>query len=111
MKPYVRSLSLSRLAFALILLAPSVGFGGFIALTEAIEATRIELNDDGKYILVFEPCDGCAPREFQFAGGVRFIENGQPSSLERLVKHNGNPATVAYDLKSGHVVSVYWTTR
>lgn len=103
--------SLRRALVAMCLIAPAFASGALVALTEAVEATRVDLNDDATYIRVFAPCDGCAPKDMQFGPDVHFIENGRPSSLQRLVKHSGSPATVVYDLKSGHVIRVYWSAR
>lgn len=81
-----------------------------IPVEEAVEALAIHVRvaTDRTGRISGRQCEACELHTFPVTPRTRFSANGVPVGVDELRLHNGLPATIIYNLRSGEATRIVW---
>lgn len=77
---------------------------------EGLEAMRLIVRVDaqGRGHVSGRECEDCPERRFEVTHATRYTRDGVDVGVAELRAHNGEPATIIYNLKSGLATRILW---
>lgn len=77
---------------------------------EGVEAMAlfVRVDPQGRGHVSGRECDDCDERRFAVSPTTRYTREGVDVGVAELRAHNGQPATIIYNLKSGLATRIIW---